>query len=569
MTSRTTQTAGYDVGILGGHLAPAMLAAILARQGVRVLLVDAPGDRTAPAGETTVPYTSEVFSLLAERFELPEIAAFAHFTDLPEEVRAASGIKESISFLHHTPGAAHDPRQAVQFNVPGEHTEWHVYRPAAQEYLRGVAARYGAHHVSGDAVVTRAEVTPDGGIVTLSDGREFLCRYLIDASGPDSVLLASLGVASRSDTLRLRSRVLATRMARVRPFEQYARLADYHGATGWSAGTVHHLFSGGWIQLVPFNNHDESRNPLCGVTVAVDPDRFADLPADPEQAFRALAARFPGIAAQFEEAVTAEPWQTGEPWQRTAAVTSGPRWFALERSAARTEEFLSRDVTMAAEIVHALGAALMRILRMGSSATVEFERVARFQNALIEFNDRMLTAARTACCDFELWNAFSRVWLLWQILADLSLKRARMDSGQSWAPVDGIGSGALWFRTPVGLSTLLDQFFREMEQVAAGAHGPRAAADRIYRMLARAPFVPPLYRFADPRARYYHFTLRRRLLMLAWAKTVAPRDFRRLLTRDNVTARRLPPVTPLTRASTGGPASPPLEQVAQGQEGPR
>jgi FADH2 O2-dependent halogenase len=48
--------------------------------------------------------------------------------------------------------------------------------------------------------------------------------------------------------------------------------------------------------------------------------------------------------------------------------------------------------------------------------------------------------------------------------------------------------------------------------------------------------VPPLYAFGDPAARYYRFTRSRRLMMLLWAKTTAPADFRRLLTTDNVTA---------------------------------
>jgi tetracycline 7-halogenase / FADH2 O2-dependent halogenase len=541
MTPARTQATDYDVAILGSHFAPAILAAILARQGARVLLADAEGDRTEPSGETTVPYTSEVFRLLADRFGVPEIGAFAHFTDLPDEIRAASGTKGNISFLYHQPGVPQDPRQVVQFNVPGEHTEWHVNRPAAEEYLRRVAVRYGARRVAGDPVVTGVGLAPDGAVITLSSGDDFRCRYVVDASGPGSVLLASQGVAIRSDALRLRSRVLATRMTRVRPLEQCLQPADYPRATPWSAGTVSHLFPGGWIQVVPFGNHSEARSTLCGVTAAVDPDRFADLPADPQQAFALLTERFPTIAAQFTGSEPVQPWQDAQPWQRSATITSGAQWFAVERSAARTEELLSRDVTMATEVVHALAAAMLRILKDGSPAAAEFERVARFQDALIDFNDRMLAAARTACRDFALWNAFSRVWLLWQILADLSLKRARMDSGPTWEPVDDLGAGALWFRTPAGLSGLLSQFFREMERVDSGAVSPGTAAQRIFRMLAMAPFVPPLYRFADPRAWYYRFTSWRRLMMLLWVKTTAPRDFRRLLTRDNVTARRLPP----------------------------
>lgn len=548
--------AAYDVAILGAHFAPATLAAILARNGLRVLLLDMPDDSTEPAGEATVPYTSEVFALIAERFDLPEIAAFAHFPDLPREIREQSGTKKSLSFLYHQPGARHEPVKTVQFNVPGEHNELHIYRPAANAYMREVAVGYGARMPEGDAVVHSATTTADHAVVTLADGRKFRAGYLVDAAGPNSPALAGLGVTVRTDALRLRSRVLTTRMAGVRPFENCVRLADYHTATPMSDGTTHHLFDGGWIQLVDFGNHAESTNKLCGVTLAVDPDRFKDLPEDPESAFRELVGRYPSIARQFEGATTADSWQTGEPWQRTASVTHGPRWFAMERSAARTEELLSRDVTMGLEVLHALAAGLLKVLRNNAPAEAEFARIARFQGALVDFNDQLLAGVRTASRDFQLWNAFSRAWLLYQILGDLSLKRARMDAAAEgqWDPVEMFEGGGLWFRTPAGLAELLTDVFAELERVRTGSIDARSAARKIFRIMGRK-FVPPLYRFADPEARYYHFTLGRRLLMLGWVKTVAPRDFRRLLTRDNVTGRRLPPVV-------GLPSEPPASRPA-------
>ncbi|MFC7764289.1 hypothetical protein ACFQY4_44625 [Catellatospora bangladeshensis] len=149
----------------------------------------------------------------------------------------------------------------------------------------------------------------------------------------------------------------------------------------------------------------------------------------------------------------------------------------------------------------------------------------------------MLASARIAGADFASFNAFSRVWLLWQILAHLSLKRACADAETegSWAPVERFGDGALWFRTPEGLVPLLAWFFAQYEDVRRGVRTPAGAAQAIFRRLARSRFVPPLYRFAAPSARYYKFTSTRRIAMLLWVMTVAPKDFQRLLRRENVT----------------------------------
>ncbi|MFC7764287.1 hypothetical protein ACFQY4_44615 [Catellatospora bangladeshensis] len=77
------QDGDYDVAVVGRHLAGGWLATILARHGARVLLVDGPQTPGTRPGETTVPYTTAVLELLAERFDVPEIGAFAHFVDLP------------------------------------------------------------------------------------------------------------------------------------------------------------------------------------------------------------------------------------------------------------------------------------------------------------------------------------------------------------------------------------------------------------------------------------------------------------------------------------------------------
>jgi len=99
----------YDVAVLGSHLTAGLLGAVLARQGLRVLLVPVADGAGETAGETTVPYTSEVFLLIAKRFRVPEIAAFGRFADLPESVRSSSGVKKSLGFLYHHPGRPQDP----------------------------------------------------------------------------------------------------------------------------------------------------------------------------------------------------------------------------------------------------------------------------------------------------------------------------------------------------------------------------------------------------------------------------------------------------------------------------
>ena len=542
----------YDVAILGKHLAAGLLATVLSAQGVRVLLVGAPGDAADPAGETTVPYTAEVFLLLARRFNVPEIAAFGLFRDLPAEVKATSGVKKSLGFLYHRPDRPQDPAETVQFHVPGEHGEWHPYRPTTDLYAVDLAAAYGAAVLGGDAVVADADADSAGAWVKADDGTVYRARFVVDAAGTGAPLVERHGGTATEPALTHRSIVHTAHLTGLPPYEQVVPLpAGGRRATRnspWSEGTVHHLFEGGWLQLAAFDNHPDSSNHTVSATLSLDPASAlaADLPADPAQAVETVLARFPDLARQLRPARPLGGWRREVAQQRTASCTVGERWFAFERSAARTDMFLSRDMTMAGELVHALAPVLIRAVRTDDYGTAPFERAAAFQAELGAFNDRLLAAARVACADFRLLNAYTRVWLLWQILADLSLKRARLDcaadAGESadpsgdWAAVERFEWGGIWFRVPGGLREVLDRTFATIEEVRLGRRTAADAADRIFADLRRSAAVPPLYAFGDPDARVYRFTMAKRLQMLWWTRTSAPEDFRRLLTRDNVTS---------------------------------
>jgi FADH2 O2-dependent halogenase len=529
----------YDVAIVGAHLASNLLAAVLARHGLRVLLVDTDSDASTPAGETTVPYTAEVFFTLARKFDIPEIAAFGLTCDLPDRVRRTSGVKRSLSFLYHRAGQTQDPQHTVQFNVPGEHSEWHMFRPDVDEYAHEVARKYGARTVRHRRRL--AEVAPlpggDGVTVTTADGARYRARYLVDSIGMDSQVIARLGGPDPVARMRTRSRVMTAHLTGVQQFEHRVPLEGYPKASPWSVGTVSHLFPGGWIQVAHFDNHPEAGTARASVTASVDPEVFGDLPKDPESAFRSLIDRFPQLAATFASATAVQPWTTDDLWQRTVSQTVGSRHFLFDRSASRNDMFLSRDVTMGAEMVNALAPVLLRAARTDDWSPGRFAAVAAFQSELIGFNDRILAAARIATRDFRLWNAFSRVWLLWSMLGALSLKSTRnhaLGSGD-WAPTHRLDEGAFWFALPAGLPELLEQTFAWTEDVREGRLTPAGAADRVFKALDEAPFTPPLYGFADPEDRYYHFTLTKRLRALAWTKTVAPAEFRSMLTKENLT----------------------------------
>ncbi|WP_330308482.1 MULTISPECIES: hypothetical protein [unclassified Streptomyces] len=534
-SARPKSAARHTVAVLGAHLGGGMLAAILARAGIDVVLVDSPHDATAPSGETTVPYTAEVFELLARRYGVPELSALGHFGQLPAEVRRTSGIKSSIGFVYARPGAPVRPHHVVQFNVPSEHGESHLYRPDVDAWVQRLATGYGAKVPQGRSVFTEVRGEAGDFTIELADGSSVAAAFVVDMSGPDAPMLRRLGPDPALRPLRHSSRVLTAHLRGVRPLER--RVDPGTGGTPWTGGTTQVVFPGGWIQLVPFGDQRTGETSLTSVSVSLDAKLWPQRSASPEDDFQQLIRQFPDLEWQFGEATAVRPWTGSEPWQYGANAAAGDGFVVLERSAVRCDFTLSRDVTLTAELVHEAAAHLISAAGSGDWSVERFRPLESFQASLIEHGDRLLRTALTATTDFRLWNAFCRVWLLHSMFAALSLKRARNDAlatpgrPDQWRELERCRGAGLWFPVYPGFVALFDDMERLARQVADGRLAPGAAAERIFGQLRSASFVPPLFAFGDPTDRYYNFTPLKRVKVLLWAKRRAPYMVQRVLTR--------------------------------------
>src|SRR6185503_15162174 len=68
----------HDVAILGTGMSGTILGAILASQGADVVMLDSQPHPRFAVGESTIPHTSLLLSILAERYGVPEIDYLAY-----------------------------------------------------------------------------------------------------------------------------------------------------------------------------------------------------------------------------------------------------------------------------------------------------------------------------------------------------------------------------------------------------------------------------------------------------------------------------------------------------------
>lgn len=523
----------YDVAILGSGLAGTVLAACLARNGVRVLILDAGSHPRFAIGESTIPYTSMIMRLVSERYGVPELKKLTTFEAVQAEVTRSCGIKRNFGFIYHRPGELHNPAESHQFPIPRvTHTENHFFRQDVDAWMLAVAVKYGAQ-VRQYCKVSDVEIDAGGVTLVTDRGESIAAKFVVDASGFRSPLAAKFGLREEPTRLRHHSRSLFTHMVGVTPFENTYARDVHHPPTRWSQGTLHHLFPGGWAWVIPFDNHSRASNNICSVGLSFDPRMHPTPDCSPEQEWRRWLDTYPDAARQFTEARAVRPWVRTDRLQYSSRETIGYRWCLTSHAAGFVDALFSRGLSNTMEIVNALAWRLLDAIAEDDFAVERFSYVQELEQGLLDFNDDLVANAYTSFGNFKLWDAWFRIWSLGQALVTFEINRsyARYLDSHDTADLQRLErlapSAAMPDYAPV--RTLFKAVSERVQAVQAGDADAEQAADDIMRMLAEADFVPPMFGLEIPGNRWMNGTNRRVLRTLAWAKREAPAEIGELV----------------------------------------
>ena len=512
----------YDVAILGSGLAGTTLAACLANNGASVIVIDAGSHPRFAIGESTIPYTSMMMRLISERYNVPEIKWLTTFESVQSKISTNCGIKRNFGFLYHRPGEEQKPAEAHEFPIPKiTHTENHFFRQDVDAWLLTVALKYGVT-VRQHCKVTDVEIDDAGVTIIPERGERVRVKFVVDASGYRSPLAQKFGVRETPTRLHHQSRSLFTHMIGVTPYEHTVPEGIHGNPTRWSQGTLHHLFPGGWLWVIPFDNHHRASNALCSVGLSVDPRVHPTPDCSPEREFSRWLADFPSVAAQFVNARAAREWVRTERLQYSSKQTVGYRWCLTSHAAGFTDALFSRGLSNTMDIINALGWRLLDAIKDDDFSVDRFSYVQDLEQGLLDFNDDLVANAYTSFGDFRLWDAWFRVWSLGQILATLEINRSYARFLDSHDPGDlarlerQAPEGAIPDYPPA--RQLLRSVSAIMHEVQAGTRDSGQAAAEIMGLLQQADFVPPAFGLTDPDNRWFHATSRRLTRVMLWAK---------------------------------------------------
>lgn len=260
----------YDIAIIGSGISGSTLGAILARHGLKVIIFEAGVHPKFAVGESMILETSETMRAMAELFDVPELAFYSseHYFS---QIGSSHGIKRHFSFLHHTEGQQQDLQRSLQAVIPQRPHgyELHIHRQDSDYMLTSIAVRYGATVLQGTPVKD-ITLNADGVDILTNQGQHFQASYVVDAGGMRSLLADKF--AWRSRDLQAHTRTIYTHMVDLPCYNSVgASHKDYGIPFPVSQGTLHHVFHGGWLWVIPFNNHPKSTNPLVSVGLQLDP----------------------------------------------------------------------------------------------------------------------------------------------------------------------------------------------------------------------------------------------------------------------------------------------------------
>lgn len=411
----------YDVAIIGSGIGGSTLASVLARQGLSVIVFEGGQHPRFTIGESMILETSEAMRALAEFYDVPELAYYSS-ENFYNYIGTQHGVKRHFSFVHHTAGQKVDARktlQAVIPKMPYGH-EIHILRQDSDSFLTSVAISYGATILQG-TFIKDINVKSDGVEIITNKEVVYEAEYVIDAGGMKSILAQKAEWRHRD--LMSHSRTIFAHMVDVPCFNEVTMPpSEYGHPYRLSEGTLHHIFKGGWLWVIPFNNHADSTNPLCSVGLQLDPRIYPQRnDISPEQELIEFISQFPDISAQFKNARPVRDCMRIDRLQYSAHHIVGDRFALLAHAAGFIDPLYSKGLYVTHAQIFLMADLLIKAKQTGDYSAQAFASLETMTLNYINMHDRLVASSFKAWHNFKLWNVYEVLWLLGAYLEYLRL----------------------------------------------------------------------------------------------------------------------------------------------------
>lgn len=418
----------YDLAVIGAGFAGSLVAMAAIRQGRSVVLIERGKHPRHAIGESSTPLSNLLLEEIATRYDLPELLPLSKWGSWQRYYPdVACGLKRGFSFFNHDLSdgkvrCAFEDQLLVAASPHDGIADTHWYRADFDQLLSQKAQQLGAAYHD-EVLLSGFEDTSEH--ISLSGTRcgqaaAFRARFVVDATGPRGCLHHLLGLGESPMVGYPATQALYSH------FSGVGRLDE----SGWfqSSATspfpiddaaVHHVFDGGWIWVLRFNNGLVS----AGVAATDEAAERLGL-SEGTPAWARLLDQIPALRTQFAKA---EPIRQFTHLPRMAFRSSkivGDRWALLPSAAGFVDPLLSTGFALTLLGVSRMAAMFEQHWDQPSLQT-ELQAYAALTEDELTATARLIAALYANMRNFPVFRSLS---LLYFAAASFSEAARRLDN---------------------------------------------------------------------------------------------------------------------------------------------
>jgi tetracycline 7-halogenase / FADH2 O2-dependent halogenase len=336
----------YDIAVVGSGFGGSLLAMIAHKLGRSVILLEKNKHPRFAIGESSTPLSNVLLENLAGRYDLPGIAPLSKWGSWQETYpHVACGLKRGFTFYHHALGAPYmsDPdheRQLLVAASPHDRiADTHWYRAEVDHLFVKEAQKLGVQYLDEVKLQSASESESEIRLQGRRNNGDFSVRakFVVDATGPRGFLHHALALQEAPLPGFPATQALFSHFTGVGRFaDEISGRASELPPYPFDDAAVHHVFDGGWIWVLQFNNGVTSAGVAATDEVA-GRLRLSEGPA----AWQRLLDSLPALKKLFANSQATQPFVYMPRVSFRSNSVAGKRWALLPSAAGFVDPLLS------------------------------------------------------------------------------------------------------------------------------------------------------------------------------------------------------------------------------------